>query len=95
MTPEQASRRREYSQLMTALIERYQKSVKRGELANHFFKSIELPPRMILHLKILVEREKEGKTRDSADEVEALKKLAHENRSMLQELLRRGQNSHC
>lgn len=87
MTPEQAARRREHSRLMSALIGRYRKSVERGERSK-----VGTNRNTITGVR---RREKDSKTRDSADEIEALKELVHENRSMLQALLRRGQNSHC
>ena len=83
MTPEQAARRREHSRLMSALIGRYRKGERSKVGTNRNT------------ITGVGRREKDSKTRDSAGEIEALKELVHENRSMLQALLRRGQNSHC
>ena len=90
MTPEQAWQRNEYLQLMSKLIGRYQNSAKRGELT----KSFELPPG-IDNVLFSGKGQEGSKTMDTAAEIEALKKLVHENSSMLQELLKRGQNSSC
>ena len=90
MTPEQAWQRKEYLQLMSKLIGRYQNSAKRGELT----KSFKLPPG-IDHVLFSGKGQEGSKTMDTAAEIEALKKLVHENSSMLQELLKRGQNSSC